>query len=96
MTTDPLNDPAPRWTTKSVIAAAGYAAGIGVAVAGLTYADSTNSAADAHRAEMQAAADKAQNDRLDKIEARQSKQDQMLFDIWVAVARGKAKDGEGE
>lgn len=103
MTTDPLNDPAPRWATKSVVTAVGYAVGIAVTVAGLTWADNMNSAADgardvaqsraleAHKAQ-QALIDQAQAERLNKIEARQIVQDQMLFDICAAVqCRGRAK-----
>jgi hypothetical protein len=85
VTIDPLNDPAPALSWKTVLTMGGWVAAAAFAVAGLTYADQTNATADRHRAELQAVTDREQNERLNKIEARQGAQGDLLFDICMAV-----------
>lgn len=96
---DPLNDQTPRWTSKTVLAFAGWVAASAFAVAGLRDEDKRLAAAlDGHQAK-QVLIDQGQTARIDKLEAEQSRQRDLLFDICAAVqCRGKAKrmdDGNG-
>ncbi|OYZ15648.1 MAG: hypothetical protein B7Y35_06150 [Sphingomonadales bacterium 28-64-96] len=100
---DPVNDPAPRFSFKTLMGLGGWVASAAVAVSALTYADKMNTDADLARDRAQTAAlisheehqqqiDGEQMRRLDKIEARQAQQDALLFDICAAVmCRGKAQ-----
>lgn len=96
MTTDPLNDPAPAVSWKSVREMAGWVATAAVAVASLTYADATNSKDDLHRAELQAVADRRQDERLNSIEAKQKAQDAWLLSICLATKCQPPGSGNGQ
>ncbi len=90
--TDPVNDPAPKWSTKTVLAFGGWVAATAMAYAGLHSDDARLATAMDNARVQQALIDQGQTARLDKIEAKQAQQDALLFDICAAVlCRGKAK-----
>lgn len=90
--TDPVSDPAPRWSTKTVLGFAGWVAALAMAYSGLRSGDATLATAISNGQIQQSLIDKGQAARLDKIEAKQAQMDALLFDIRAAVlCRGKAK-----
>lgn len=82
---DPVNDPQPRFSTRTLLAFGGWVAASAMAYSSLTYADERAAERNQHALDRQAGVDEEQSRRLDKIEAKQARQDALLFDICAAV-----------
>lgn len=93
---DPVNDPAPRFSTRTVLGFGGWVAASALAFGSLTYADERLAEAALQRGERQLMVDAEQGRRLDRIEAKQAQQDALLFDICAAVDCRKQRRPDGQ